>query len=322
MFFFGRKKKKQKELKRQEELARQAEIEKARLNAEQEQIKKVQKQEELKKKAEKQKTEKQEADKKEELKKEKATKKPTKTSSTSKKGPSGKYEVYPEAGMYKYRLKASNGEILAVSFGYSTRKGAVSGIETFKKNVGSGDFEISTDKSGYSFYTLFNNTGARAILIGEFYNGLKLAESAVESVKNFYDTKKVVHLEEIPASEVREELVEIGEVESKPNGKYDIYEEDGNWFVRLKASNGETLFISQGYASKSSAMNGLDTIKNAIDDKYFTIAKDKQNRYQFKLYSSRKQLILFGETYPVKRSCTSAIDSVIRFSSKAKINEL
>ncbi|MGE4379093.1 MAG: DUF1508 domain-containing protein [Candidatus Izemoplasmatales bacterium] len=38
---------------------------------------------------------------------------------------SGKYEIYKEAGYYKYRLKASNGEILAVSLPYTTDKGAL-----------------------------------------------------------------------------------------------------------------------------------------------------------------------------------------------------
>lgn len=95
----------------------------------------------------------------------------------------GKYEVYPEAGSFKYRLKASNGEILAVSLRYTTEKGALSGIETFKKNVEVGVFEIYTDKSNYSQYQLYTANKARVIMVGEFYSTLKQAESAVESVK-------------------------------------------------------------------------------------------------------------------------------------------
>ncbi len=325
MLFFGKKKKikKAEELKKQEaerlrkeqerlkneELARRIKIEEEKKQREENQ-KEIEKKEQEQKKTEKKVAVKPLEEKKE-----------TKTVA-SKKGPSGKYEIYPEAGMYKYRLKASNGEILAVSFGYSTKKGAENGIETFKKNVETGIFELSTDKSNYSFYTLFNSTGARAVVIGEFYNTLKQAESAVESVKNFYKTNKITLLNEIPKSEIREEVFKIGKIDSNPNGKYEVFKDGKNWFVRLRASNSEILFYSQGYSSKSNALKGLETIKNGINDGNFTVAKDKQNRYQFKLYSSRKQLILSGETYPVKRSCTSAIESVVRFSKKAKVIEL
>ena len=39
----------------------------------------------------------------------------------------GKYEVFPEAGFYKYRLKANNGEILIVSNPYRTKDSAAAG---------------------------------------------------------------------------------------------------------------------------------------------------------------------------------------------------
>lgn len=314
MLFFGKKKR-----KKQEELAKQVEIEKEHIRMEN------------KKKVEKEKIQK-EASKSKEVKTSskpapKSIKKPSpkdveKPKEPAKKGPSGKYEIYPEAGMFKYRLKASNGEILGVSFGYSSRKGAESGIRTFKKNVETGVFEVSTDKSDYSFYTLFNKTGARAILIGEFYNGLKLAESAVESVRNFYKTDKIVQLDKIPQSDIREKIVKVNKIDFNGSGTYEVYKESRKWYVTLKASNGEILFVSQGYSTKSNALSGLETIRAAVDNNYFTISKDKQNRYQFKLYSSTKQLILSGETYPVRRSCLSAIDSVVRFSSRAKVKEL
>ncbi len=318
MWLFGKSKKRKAEEQKKRELELQAKIEQEKVRLKEQEIK-----------AQVEKAEKPEPDEKKSPEskpkaiKTSAQKQPApKTKTSEKKSPTGKYEIYPEAGMYKYRLKASNGEILAVSFGYSTKNGAASGIETFKKNVKTGVFELLTDKSDYSFYTLFNSTGARAIVIGEFYDNYKQAESAVESVKKFFDTNKIIYLEKIPESEVREETVEKPKVELNANGKYEIFEEKKYWFVRLRASNGESLFTSQAYSSKASALSGLETIKQAVDDFNFTVAKDKQNRYQFKLYSSRKQIILSGETYPVKRSCLSAIESVVRFSSKAKIVEL
>ena len=47
-----------------------------------------------------------------------------------------KFEIYlDKANEYRFRLKASNGEIIAVSDGYSSKSGAVNGIESIRKNV-------------------------------------------------------------------------------------------------------------------------------------------------------------------------------------------
>ncbi len=308
MLFFGKKKK-----KRQEELARQQEI------AKQEQIKATPKPVAEPKPAPVEVVEKQEP-KPLATPKPKTTPKPvSKAIVEEKKSPSGKYEVYPEAGMFKYRLKASNGEILAVSFGYSTRKGAKSGIETFKNAVEQNNFEISTDKSDFSHFDLFDARKARVIIVGEFYSTLKKAESAVESVRKFYQTEKVIDLDEIPTTEIREEVVPRQKIEAKDNGRFEIVKESEKvFFVKLAASNGQVLLVSQPYASKQTAVKGLETIKNAIEQQYFTTYKDKQGRFQYNLYSANMQLIVSGETYPTKQSCLSAIQSVLRFAAKAK----
>ncbi len=241
-------------------------------------------------------------------------KQPPKKETEEKKKPSGKYEIYPEAGMFKFRLKASNGEILAVSFGYASRNGAKAGITTFQKAVETGNFEISVDKAGFAHYDLFGSRKARVIMIGEFYKNEKLAESAVESVKRFYLTENIVDLDEIPASEVREFVVDKQKVDKNKNGKYELIKENArSYYIKLVANNGQVLLVSQNYASKQSALNGLEAIKNAIEAQNFTIAKDKQDRYQYNLYTSNNQLIVSGETYPAKQSCLSSIQSVLRF---------
>jgi uncharacterized protein YegP (UPF0339 family) len=48
----------------------------------------------------------------------------------------GKFEVYTDAaGKYRFRLKAGNGEIIAVGEAYESKTGALSGIESVKKNA-------------------------------------------------------------------------------------------------------------------------------------------------------------------------------------------
>ena len=47
-----------------------------------------------------------------------------------------KFEMYlDKAGEYRFRLKATNGEIIAVSEGYTSEDGCENGIDSVKKNA-------------------------------------------------------------------------------------------------------------------------------------------------------------------------------------------
>ncbi len=60
-----------------------------------------------------------------------------------KKNP--KYEVYTDKkGEFRFRLKASNGEIIATGEGYKAKAGCMNGIESVKKNAP--DAEIVEEK--------------------------------------------------------------------------------------------------------------------------------------------------------------------------------
>lgn len=49
-----------------------------------------------------------------------------------------KFEVYlDKAGEFRFRLKATNGQIIAVSEGYKALSGCMNGIESVKKNAAS-----------------------------------------------------------------------------------------------------------------------------------------------------------------------------------------
>jgi hypothetical protein len=47
-----------------------------------------------------------------------------------------KFEVYKDAkGEFRFRLKAANGEVIAVGEGYSSKTACLNGIESVKKNA-------------------------------------------------------------------------------------------------------------------------------------------------------------------------------------------
>lgn len=54
-----------------------------------------------------------------------------------------KFEIYADkAGEIRFRLKATNGEIIAVSEGYKAMAGCVNGIESVRKNAAEGKIEV------------------------------------------------------------------------------------------------------------------------------------------------------------------------------------
>ncbi|EYT58122.1 MULTISPECIES: YegP family protein [Microbacterium] len=50
-------------------------------------------------------------------------------------------------------------------------------------------------------------------------------------------------------------------------GTFELYtDKSGEYRFRLKAGNGEVIAISEGYSSKSAALNGIDSVRrNAAD---------------------------------------------------------
>ena len=50
--------------------------------------------------------------------------------------PEPKFEWFKDkAGKFRFRLKAANGEIIAVGEGYNTKEACTNGIESVKKNA-------------------------------------------------------------------------------------------------------------------------------------------------------------------------------------------
>lgn len=233
--------------------------------------------------------------------------------------PSGRYEIYPEAGLFKYRLKASNGEILLVSGGYTSRVGAQAGIDTLKKNMNVGHFQVVTDKNNFSQFRIYSSNNVRLVASGEFYDKPTSAQKALDSVTKFALTEKVVQLDDIPLDETRDEIVNLRPVEKNATGKMEITKDGTKWRATLKANNGEVLFVTSDYATKANLLSGLENIRKEVENGHFIVHRDKQNRFQYHLLANNGTPLIIGETYAKKEAVFSAIDSVRRFAVDAKI---
>ncbi|GAA1050490.1 YegP family protein [Arthrobacter russicus] len=57
-------------------------------------------------------------------------------------------------------------------------------------------------------------------------------------------------------------------------GKFELYEDkSGGFRFRLKAGNGEVIATSQGYKTKKSAMNGIDSVRRNADSQVVEVPK-------------------------------------------------
>ncbi|MGN1261711.1 MAG: DUF1508 domain-containing protein [Candidatus Enteromonas sp.] len=226
----------------------------------------------------------------------------------------GKYEVFPEAGFFKYRLKANNGQILLVSNSYKTLNGAIKGIETFRKNVEVGTHKVVTDKKGRGQWRIFTANEGRLVVAGEIYPDAVRAQSALDSVLRFYATDKVVRLEEIPPEEIREWKANLAEVKPSANGKIEIVLDENKKFIgRLRASNGQLLFETSPYSTKAGLLSGIASIKDRAEAGNVNVTCDKQGSYQFKVFADNGMVLVMGQTYPSLDNAVSAANSTRNF---------
>lgn len=234
----------------------------------------------------------------------------------------GKYEIYKEDKFYKYRLKASNGEVLFVSELYVSKDGAIKSIDAVKRNIESGTLRIIKDKRNmFKFKLVAKNH--RTLAIGANYSNEKAAISASESFKRFAMTAEPVEIENVDSEVIDASmtLVEIPtQIDKKTNGKYVIsVDENEEYTWALKASNGEVLVDTEGYSSKNGALNGIQCFKDNVLTSTFYCSKDKNGTYQFKMYSKSGRVIAIGESYDNKNRVQSVVKSVLSFYENAEI---
>ena len=233
----------------------------------------------------------------------------------------GKYEVYQAADGYAYRLKASNGEILATSEIYTTRDGVLKAIDTVKKNVEVGEIRVFADKHGkFKFKLIAQNH--RVLVFSSNYQQEAGAQRASESFKKFALKADIVDVEIKDDDLASATKIKITSTEDKAGGKYEIEESNGEFSWDLKASNGEILVQMEGYTSKASLLGSIEKFKQYVEEGTFKSIKDKTGHYQYKLYTKSNRVAAVGESYKTKTSAVSAANSVVSFYKLAEVVDL
>ena len=249
--------------------------------------------------------------------------KKTATKTTAKTAPKkavGKWVVREKGeGEFVSYLHANNGEIILTSEIYASADSAKKGISTIKKSIEADGFQLYCDKNR-NYYFKLKIASNRFLCAGETYPTKASCMSSIESVKRFADS---------PISdEIEKDLTIIKYVVQKAKavdkktaytGKWAIVDVEDMFIAQLFASNGELLLSSEAYTTANSAKTAIETITNNGIAGNFIIDVDKKGRYFFKLRNAQKTTLCVGETYAEKSRCESAIESVRRFLSTAKL---
>ena len=104
-------------------------------------------------------------------------------------------------------------------------------------------------------------------------------------------------------------------------GKFELYKDRaGKHRFRLKASNGEIILASQGYASRAGAQKGIDSVRrNSSSVKNFQVSVNRAKKHCFNLMASNGRVVGSSQSYGNEASCKAGIASVKRTAPKAKV---
>ncbi len=108
------------------------------------------------------------------------------------------------------------------------------------------------------------------------------------------------------------------------NPKFQIFQgKNGEYYFRLNARNGEQILASEGYETRVSCANGVESVKkNAADERRFERKVAKDGRFFFSLTATNGQIIGKSEMYESEQGRDKGIEAVQRVATDAPVEDL
>ncbi len=96
-------------------------------------------------------------------------------------------------------------------------------------------------------------------------------------------------------------------------GTFNLWQStDGQWRFHLKSGNGATLLTSEGYTTRTGALNGLLSVQhNGVDPAQYEV-RQTATGFNVRLVAGNHETIGFTQVYSTKASATRAITSCVR----------
>ena len=107
-------------------------------------------------------------------------------------------------------------------------------------------------------------------------------------------------------------------------GKFEVYtDKAGEFRFRLKAGNGQAILASEGYKTKASCMNGVESVKkNSPDDARYERKDTASGKHMFNLKATNGQVIGTSQMYENAASRDKGIESVKSNAADAAVDDL
>ncbi|WP_125717891.1 YegP family protein [Flavobacterium ustbae] len=97
---------------------------------------------------------------------------------------------------------------------------------------------------------------------------------------------------------------------------------NGEFQFSLKAGNGQTILISEGYTTKPACLNGVESVKNnSQDDSRFDRRESSTGKPYFNLKAGNGQIIGSSEMYESVAARENGIESVKKNAPDSIIDE-
>ncbi len=107
-------------------------------------------------------------------------------------------------------------------------------------------------------------------------------------------------------------------------GKFEITtRKNGEFQFNLKATNGQVILTSEGYKTKASCLNGVESVKkNSQDEKRFDKKVASNGKPFFNLIATNGQIIGSSQMYANETNMNNGIASVMNNAKDAQIVDM
>lgn len=214
-----------------------------------------------------------------------------------------RFEAFQGAdGQYYFHLLAGNGQKVLASQGYASASGALSGLQSVKTNGVNGlRYQVRTAADGSPYFVLKAGNG-HVIAVSQLYSAstdISVTISKVIDVVTAASTSAVAPL---------------------TGTRFETFRGlDGKYYFDLRAANGEIVLQSQAYASKSSATNGMSSVKtNGANAARYEQRSAADGQSYFVLKAANGQVIAMSEMYASASDAQRGEQGVIGLLTVAK----
>ncbi len=106
-------------------------------------------------------------------------------------------------------------------------------------------------------------------------------------------------------------------------GKFTLFTgKNGEFYWNLKAGNGEIIGNSEGYKTKASAENGIEsTRKNVTNADRFEMKEAKNGKFYWNLKATNGQVIMSSQMYSSESGAKNGIESAMKNAPDARLED-